>query len=122
MAQPWIDPTLYASVYGAVAGGVGGTLIGIAGGLGGDQARRGEIKAWVPRVLYTLASIGSLSFIFGVAAVLAGQPKTIWVTSIVGGLILGTLPVKIVSALRHMEWAVHQTAVVRTARQRERVS
>ena len=74
MFEPWCEPWIFFTVYSVFVGGVCGTLLGVAGGMGGDLARKGQRRAWIGIALKAVIIFGILSFVVGFVAVVFSQP------------------------------------------------
>ena len=85
MFEPWCQPWIFITAYGSFVGGVGGTALGVAGGVGGDLARKGHQRAWVGVTLKAVFVFGILSLIGGVIAIGLRQPFGIWATLVTFG-------------------------------------
>ena len=88
MFEPWCEPWIFVTAYGSFVGAVGGTVLGAAGGVGGDLARKGQKRAWVGLCLKGLFNFGLVSLIVGVIAGSLRQPFGISGTLVIlgGGL------------------------------------
>lgn len=83
------DGGLIFEMLAVVAAALGGTLLGIAGGKGGDLARRGERPAWIGLVLRLVMVLGGVSFAGAGAALVLGHPVSVWVwLAAVGGVLI----------------------------------
>jgi hypothetical protein len=69
-----------------VAGALGGTLLGIAGGRGGDLARRGEHRRWITVVFGIVVALGAVTAILGLVAGGLNQPSSVWLWLVVIGV------------------------------------
>lgn len=91
MAQPWFDPNQFGAWYGAIAGGVGGTLMGLFGALGGILVPRGIGRTWILGAMYLFLFLGIAQLVFGMYALIAGQPWGIWYGPVLCGVICSTV-------------------------------
>jgi hypothetical protein len=73
-----------------IAGALGGTLIGIAGGVGGDLARRGESRRWIDVVFWLVVVLGGIVALLGVVAG-ALQLSSDWLWMVGVGVVLSVL-------------------------------
>lgn len=71
-----------------VAGAIGGALLGLAGGVGGTRARRGERPSWVGVLFGVVATLGILTFVSGFVAGGLNQPPRVWIGQVVVGAVL----------------------------------
>jgi protein-S-isoprenylcysteine O-methyltransferase Ste14 len=69
-----------------VAGALGGTLLGIAGGSGGDLARRGEHRRWITVVFAMVVALGAVTAIVGLVAGGLSQPPSVWLGLVIIGV------------------------------------
>lgn len=82
-------PTDFAfQMVSVVAGAIGGALLGVAGGIGGTLARRGERPRWVGMVFGIVMALGGVTAITGLAAAGLNQPTSTWLGLIVIGVAL----------------------------------
>ena len=75
------DPGFGFQMAAVVAGALGGTLLGIAGGKGGDlarRARRGERRRWITMVFGIVVALGAVTAILGFVAGGLNQPSSVW--------------------------------------------
>jgi uncharacterized membrane protein YfcA len=57
----------YLTLFAVVAGAISGTLIGIAGGVGGDLARQGKPPSlWIARMFVAVMIIGIVTVLVGI--------------------------------------------------------
>ncbi len=89
---PWFDPNTFGAYYGAIMGGGGGTLGGVLGALSGWLAPQGKCRGLVVGGFYLMLSIGIANLLFGLFALVSGQPYGIWYGGVLCGGILTTLP------------------------------
>lgn len=83
-----LDPGFAFQMGAVVAGAVGGTLLGIAGGIGGDLARRGERRRWIDLVFGMVMVLGGITAVSGLVAGGLNQPATIWLGLLGVGVVL----------------------------------
>jgi hypothetical protein len=86
MAEPWFDPSAFATWYGAIVGGVGGTILGILWCVAGVLIPKGEAKRLVLGGMTFFCFFGLASFATGMIALALGQPRGIWFTLGVVGM------------------------------------
>jgi hypothetical protein len=73
-----------------VAGTLGGSLLGVAGGKGGDLARRGESRWWIDTLFGIVMAIGGISVVLGLIAGRLSQPPAVWLGLVgVGAVLIG---------------------------------
>lgn len=87
MAQPWFEPNQFGAWYGSIAGGVGGTLGGILGASFGTLGPRGIGRTFILGSMYFFVLLGIAQLIFGVYAIIVGQPWGIWYGPVLCGAI-----------------------------------
>ncbi len=97
---PWFDPNTFGAYYGAIMGGGGGTLGGVLGGLCGWLAPQGKCRGLVIGGFYFMMSIGIVNLLFGLVALVSGQPYGIWYGGVLCGGILTTLPLFLIPAVK----------------------
>lgn len=91
MAEPWYDPQA-AMVWGNNIGAFAGAFMGVVGGgIGGPLAAQGKGRRWVMPFIATFGAIGVLLLIYGLIALIAGQPRGIWYYPLLGGVLFGVL-------------------------------
>ena len=98
MAEPWFDPNTFGAWFGTIAGGGLGTLGGLLGAAAGILAPRGKAKAVIVGAWYLTIAFGVAVLLFGVYALVVGQPWGIWYGPVLCGTIItivmgGLLPV-----------------------------
>ncbi len=91
MAEPWFEPNMFGALFGSVAGGVGGTLVGSLGAAAGYCAPRGIGRTWIMGGMMLAVLAGALCALFGVAALVSGQPFPIWFFPLLCGLVTGVV-------------------------------
>lgn len=91
MSAPWFDELSFGIAVGAFGGGIGGTLAGIWGGLIGTFAPRGQGRAVLIPIGWAFVAVGAVAFVFGLTALLAGQPYAIWYPPLLSGGIIAFL-------------------------------
>ncbi len=91
MVEPWFDPNTFGTWFGAIVGGVGGTLCGCLGALTGVLAPRGRGRRAILGSMYLFVGIGLVLILFGVAALVDGQPYAIWFFPILAGTLFSVL-------------------------------
>lgn len=80
------DPGVAFQTVAVVAGALGGTLLGIAGGRGGDLARRGEHRRWIAVIFGMVVVLGAVTAIVGLVAGGLGQPPSVWLGLVIIGV------------------------------------
>ena len=100
MHGAWFSPVMFGALYGAIGGSLCGIAGGVIGTLIGVFAPRGKHKALVMGCLWAMVSVGGASLVFGVAALVAGQPYAIWYPPLLLGLIVGIVSVAVMPAAR----------------------
>ena len=88
MVDPWFDPNTFGAWYGAIGGSAGGLLGGIIGTLAGVLAPQGRGRGLVLGSMWLSVLLGLLSLVFGLAALVAGQPYGIWYPPLLVGAIM----------------------------------
>lgn len=87
MAEPWFNPTTFGIAFGVIGGGVGGTLGGLLGAAMGYFAPRGKARGFVLTSTWVFIVAGVCSPLFGLYALVAGQPYGIWYPPTLVGII-----------------------------------
>jgi MFS family permease len=77
VAGAWLS-TSSTMLYGSLAGALGGTAGGILGALTGVLAPRGKARGLVLGFMYAFCVFGLVNLIFGLVALIAGQPYAVW--------------------------------------------
>jgi hypothetical protein len=106
MAEPWIEPNHFGAWYGTIAGEVGGTLGGLLGALSGTLAPRGMGRSWILGFMYVFVAAGIAQLLFGIYALLVGQPYGIWY----GPMMCGTVYAVVVGSLIPVVWKRYRQA------------
>jgi hypothetical protein len=88
MAEPWFELNAFGSWFGAIAGGGLGTIGGLLGAAAGILAPRGKAKQLIMGSWYLLIAIGIAFLLFGVYAIISGQPRGIWYGPLLCGAIV----------------------------------
>lgn len=78
MSDAWFDPNTFGAYYGAIGGGGTGLLGGIVGTLCGILIPKGKGRRLIMRLMIGAVVLGVVQLIFGVAALILGQPYGIW--------------------------------------------
>jgi hypothetical protein len=100
VSTPWFDPALFGTWFGILVGGVGGTLGGLLGAVAGTLAPRGKGRAFVLGGMRAFSVMGLLLAVFGLAALLCGQPFFIWFFPLFFGADLALLFVVLTPVVR----------------------
>jgi hypothetical protein len=95
MVQPWFEPNEFGAWYGTIAGSGAGLLGGVVGTLAGVMGPRGIGRKWILGLMYGGVALGLLQLLFGIYALLAGQPWGIWY----GPVLCGAMPTIVFGAL-----------------------
>ena len=82
MNEAWIS----LGILGGLIGGVFGILGGLVGTLAGVFVPRGKAKKLTLGVNTFAVALGFILFVFGIIAFLYGQPRSVWLTSVIAGL------------------------------------
>lgn len=91
MAEPWYDPQT-AMVWGNNILAFSGAFFGVVGGgIGGSLAGQGKGRRWMLPFIAAFGAIGVLMLIYGLFALIAGQPRGIWYYPLLGGVLFGIL-------------------------------
>lgn len=91
------EPGLAFQMVAVMAGALGGALVGIAGGVGGTLARRGERRRWIDAVLLGVAALGMLAAVVGLVGGGLQQPPSVWL----GLVLVGT-------GLIYLAWRINR--------------
>ena len=86
----WFDAAT-GTFLGAILGSFIGVVGGIWGSVAGVSAPKGKHQGLVLKVGRILIVIGAMSLLFGIVALLARQPRHVWYSFIVIGVMLTTI-------------------------------
>ncbi len=86
-AEPWFPPERFGALAGAFGGGGLGILCGLFGAGLSWLGPRGRGRRLLSALLAFIALAGAAALVFGLAALVAGQPYPIWYP----GLLIGVL-------------------------------
>lgn len=113
MSEAWVsDPVQFGIWYGVLVGGVGGSLLGLLGAAVGCLAPRGRGERVVLPLVDALILLGAVQVVFGLVALLSGQPYAVWYPPLLCGaastfsLTLARRPIRrayLAAAARKME-------------------
>ena len=99
-AEPWVDPKIRVWV-----GSLGGCLVGLWGAAIGTAGSflvpKGKGKGLVMTALVAGAGGGVLVLLFGLAALVAGQPYAVWYPGVLIGSLLSGLGIPFVFVMRN---------------------
>jgi hypothetical protein len=98
MAEPWFDPLQFGILVGAYGGGGLGGLCGLWGAMAGLLAPYGKGRTFVIGFGWLILVVGIAALIFGVVALMAGQPWAIWY----GPVLVGVITVPLIGSLLPM--------------------
>ncbi len=87
MSEPWFEPNTFGALFGAIVGGVGGTFAGLVGALAGVLAPRGKGRRLVLGLMEWFVALGVALLIFGLVALVCGQPFGIWYGPVLSGVL-----------------------------------
>ena len=85
--EPWFPPERFGALAGAFGGGGLGILCGLFGAGLSWLGLRGRGRGLLTVLLACIALAGAAALVFGLAALVAGQPYPIWYP----GLLIGVL-------------------------------
>ncbi len=88
MTEPWFDPIRFGSLFAEVVGGVVAVLLGFFLVVAGVVAGTGKARGLVLGALVVFLGLGILCILFGLAALVLGQPFGIWFPPMLTGGIL----------------------------------
>ncbi|MBX3321658.1 MAG: hypothetical protein KF757_01570 [Phycisphaeraceae bacterium] len=88
MIEPWLTQQEAGMIGGILGAVLGSGFGGIGGGLGGPLAQRGKAKGFVLGMFYTGIGIGVALLIFGIVAIVMGQPMYVVYPFMLIGFIL----------------------------------
>ena len=81
MNEAWFNPGWLG-----IFGGIVGILGGVIGTLAGAFVPRGKAKRLTLGVNTFAVTLGLILFVFGIVAFLLGQPRDVWLSSVIAGL------------------------------------
>lgn len=91
MTEPWFDPVRFGSLFAEVVGGVVAVLLGFFLVVAGVVAGSGRGRGFVLGALTVFLALGALCILFGLAALILGQPFAIWFPPVLTGAILAVV-------------------------------
>src|SRR5262245_50788452 len=100
MSEPWFNPIWFGVLYGSIGGGVGGSLCGLLGAAAGVCAPRGVGRPWILGGIVLMTLIGLASLVFGLYALVMGQPWGIWYGPVLVGVILSVVMGGLIPVIR----------------------
>jgi len=88
---PWFDESTAGMVAGALGAGIGVVFGGIGGGVGGPLVALGKAKAFVFGMIYLGIGVGVGLTLTAIAAMVDGQPRWVWYSFLLPGLVCGVV-------------------------------